>query len=452
LNLPGSNLLDIAAGAVERAMARGASGAECTLSEGDEFSVSVRMSEVETLKEAGSRAAGIRILKGTRVGSSYTSDLTPEGIAQMVNAAFEIGEIATEDPFAGLPDAGDLGKLEGDLQLYSRDIDAISTPQRIELARRTEAAALAYDPRITNSKGASFDTYTGRRAFANSLGFSGEYRSSYCSISVMPVAKQGTVMERDYWHSSSRRFAGLDQPEEVGRIAAERVIRRLGAQKVATQKVPVIFEPRTARSLLGHVFEAVDGRSIYRGSSFLAGKLGETVAAASVNVVDDGTIPGLMGTSPFDDEGVPSRRTVVIENGVLRNYLLNSYAARKLGLHTTGNASRGVTGNAGISNGNFYLEKGPKSQEEMIRGVKNGFLVTELIGQGVNIVTGDYSRGAAGIWIRDGELAFPVSEVTIASTLQEMLAGIVGIGDDLRFRNSMESPTLMIGEMTVGGR
>jgi PmbA protein len=446
------NLLDIATGAVEKAIARGASGAECTLSEGDEFSASVRMSEVETLKEAGSRAAGIRILMGKRVGSSYTSDLTRQGIEQMLDAAFEIGEITTEDPLAGLPDAGDLGKLEGDLQLYSADIDSLSTPQKIELAKRTEAAALAYDPRITNSKGASFDSYTGRHVFANSLGFAGEYSSTYCSISVMPVAKQGTVMERDYWHTSSRRFAGLDQPEEVGRIAAERVIRRLGAQKVATQKVPVIFEPRTARSLLDHVFDAVDGRSIYRTASFLAGKLGEKIAASNVNVIDDGTIPGLMGTSPFDDEGVPSRRTVVIENGVLRNYLLNSYAARKLGLRTTGNASRGVTGNAGISNGNFYLERGSLTPDEMIRGVKNGFFVTELIGQGVNIVTGDYSRGAAGIWIRDGELAFPVSEVTIASTLQEMLAGIVGIGNDLRFRGSMESPTLMIGEMTVGGR
>jgi len=446
------SLLDIATGAVEKAMARGASGAECTLSEGDEFSVSIRMSEVETLKEAGSRGAGIRVLTGKRVGSSYTSDLTPDGIAQMLDAAFRIGEITTEDPFAGLPDEADLGKLEGDLQLYSPDIDSISTPERIELARRTEAAAFAYDPRITNSKGASFDAYTGRRVFANSLGFSGEYRSSYCSISVMPVARQGAAMERDYWHSSSRRLAGLDQPEEVGRIAAERVIRRLGAQKVATQKVPVIFEPRTARSLLDHVFDAVDGRSIYRSASFLAGKLGEKIAADSVNVMDDGTLPGLMGTSPFDDEGVPSRRTVVIENGVLRNYLLNSYAARKLGLHTTGNASRGITGNAGISNGNFYLERGTESPEEMISGVKNGFFVTELIGQGVNIVTGDYSRGAAGIWIRDGELAFPVSEVTIASTLQEMLAGIVGIGSDLLFLSSMESPTLMIGEMTVGGR
>ena len=444
--------LDIVTSAVEKARARGATGVECTLSEGEEFSVTVRMSEVETVKEAGSRAAGIRVLVGQRAGSSYTSDLTPEGIARMLDAAFEIVEITTEDPFAGLPDSRDLGTLPGDLQLYSDDIEALSTPQKIELARRAEAAALSFDPRITNSKGASFDTVTGRHVFANSLGFQGEYRSSYCSISVMPVAKEGTVMERDYWHSSARRFSGIDQPEEVGRIAAERVIRRLGAKKVETQKVPVIFEPRTARSLLDHVFDAIDGRSIYRSASFLAGKLGEKIAADSVTIIDDGTLPGLMGTSPFDDEGVPSRRTVVIENGVLRNYLLNSYAARKLGLHTTGNASRGVTGNAGISNGNFYLEKGSQSQQEMIRGVKNGFFVTELIGQGVNIVTGDYSRGAAGIWIREGELAFPVSEVTIASTLQEMLAGIVGIGDDLRFRGSMESPTLMIREMTVGGR
>jgi PmbA protein len=444
--------LDIATGAVEKAMARGASGAEFTLSEGDEFSATVRMSEVETLVEAGSRAAGIRILMGQRVGSSYTSDLTPEGIAQMLDAAFQIAEISTEDPFAGLPDVKDLGKVDGNLDLYSPDIDSLTTPQKIDLARRTEAAALAFDPRISNSKGASFDTFAGRHVFANSLGFCGEYRTSYCSISVMPVAREGTVMERDYWHSSSRRFAGLDQPEEVGRIAAERVIRRLGARKVETQKVPVIFEPRTARSLLDHVFDAIDGRAIYRSASFLAGKLGEKIASESVNIVDDGTLPGLMGTSPFDDEGVPSRRTVVIENGVLKNFLLNSYAARKLGLRTTGNASRGVTGNAGISNGNFYLEKGTQTQQDLIRGVQNGFFVTELIGQGVNIVTGDYSRGAAGIWIRDGELAFPVSEVTIASTLQEMLAGIVGIGDDLRFRGSMESPTLMIREMTVGGR
>ncbi len=437
---------------VEQAMARGASGAECTLAEGNEFSVTVRRSEVETLKEAGSRAAGIRILMGKRVGSSYTSDLTVAGIRQMIDAALQISEITTEDPFAGLPDASDLGKHEGDLRLYSNDIEGIPTEEKIALARRAESAALAYDPRITNSKGASFDTFMGRHVFANSLGFSGEYRSSYCSMSVSPVAQQGSCMERDYWHSSSRRFAGLETPEEVGRMAAQRTIRRLGATKVATQKAPVIFEPRTAKSLLGDLFEAIEGRSVYRNASFLAGKLGQKVAAESVNVIDDGTIPGLMGTSPFDDEGVPSRRTVVIENGVLRNYLLNSYAARKLGMRTTGNASRGVTGNAGISTGNFYFEQGSRTPEKIIAGVKNGLYVTELIGHGVNIVTGDYSRGAFGIWIRDGELAFPVSEVTIASTLQEMFAGIVAIGNDLQFRGSMASPTLMIGEMTIGGK
>ena len=448
------SLLDVAASAVEQAMARGASGAECTISEGDEFSVDVRMGEVETLKEAGSRAAGIRILKGQCSGSSYTSDLSPDGIAKMVEAAFEISAITTGDPFAGMPDPADLGTLDDDLQLFSDDIAGIPTERKIAMAKCAEAAALTFDPRITNSKGASFDTYVGRRVFANSLGFSGDYRNSYCSISVMPVARQadGDKMERDYWYSTSRRFAGLDEPEEVGRIAAERVIRRLGARKVETQKVPVIFEPRTARSLFNHVFDAVDGRAIYRSASFLAGKLGLPVAAENVNLIDDGTIPGLIGTSPFDDEGVTSRRTVVIENGVLRNYLLNSYAARKLKMRTTGNASRGVTGNAGISHGNLYLEKGQVSPEELIRGVKNGLYVTELIGQGVNIVTGDYSRGAAGIWIKDGELAFPVSEVTIASTLQEMLQGISGIANDLVFRGSLESPTLMIGEMTVGGR
>lgn len=447
-----SALLDIATHAIERAKYRGATGAEFTISEGDEFSVGIRMNEVETVKEAGSRAAGIRILIGRRVGSSYTSDLSPEGIAQMLDAAFQIAEITTEDPFAGLPDPQDLGSLSADLQLYSDDIAALTTAKKIELAKRTEAAAFAYDSRITNSKGASCDSFTGSHVFANSLGFSGEYRSSYCSISTMPVAKQGDKMERDYWNSSSRRFSGLDQPEEVGRTAAERVIRRLGARKVETQKVPVLFEPRTARSLLDHLFDAVDGRSIYRSSSFLAGKLGQKIAADAVTIVDDGTVPGLMGTSPFDAEGVPSRRTVVVENGVLRSYILNSYAARKLGLRTTGNASRGVTGNPGISNGNFYLEKGSPTPNDLIRDVRRGLLVTELIGQGVNIVTGDYSRGAAGMWIENGELAYPVSEVTIASTLQEMFAGIIGIANDLRFRASMESPTLMIKEMTVAGR
>jgi PmbA protein len=222
--------------------------------------------------------------------------------------------------------------------------------------------------------------------------------------------------------------------------------------KVETQKVPVVFEPRTARSLLENLFEAVHGMSIYRHESFLAGKLGQKVACDALTVIDDGTIPGLFGTSPFDDEGVASRRTVVIERGVLKSYLMNTYAARKLGLKTTGNASRGLTGNAGIGHGNFFIEKGVQTPEQIIAGIPNGFYVTELMGFGVNVVTGDYSRGAAGLWIRNGELAFAVSEVTIAGNLNDMLLGIDAIGSDLDFRGSVAAPTIKMGEMTVGGK
>jgi PmbA protein len=259
-------------------------------------------------------------------------------------------------------------------------------------------------------------------------------------------------MERDYWQSAARALAGLESPEFVGRTAAARALRRLGAVKVETRRVPVVFEPRVARSLLSHLFDAVHGMAVYREESFLAGKLGQRVAAEGLTVVDDTTLPGLLGTSPFDDEGVPSRRTVVIERGVLKSYLLNTYAARKLGLRTTGNASRGVTGNAGIGHGNFFVERGVTSPERLIADVSDGFYVTELLGFGVNIVTGDYSRGAAGLWIRGGELAFPVSEVTIAGNLKEMLMGLDGVGADLEFRGLTAAPTLRFQEMTVGGK
>ena len=220
----------------------------------------------------------------------------------------------------------------------------------------------------------------------------------------------------------------------------------------AGKKVPVVFEPRVARSLVGNIFEAVHGMAIYREQSFLTGKLGEKVASERVTVIDDGTIPGLFGTSPFDDEGVPSRRTVVIERGVLKSYLLNCYAARKLGLKTTGNASRGLAGNASIGHGNFFLEKGVQTPDEIVGGIRNGFFVTETQGFGVNIVTGDYSQGAAGLWIRDGELAFAVSEVTIAANLRDMLLGLETVGCDLEFRGPVAAPTVKIGEMTVGGK
>ena len=445
-------LPEIAQGAIQQALAAGATDAECTLAVGEEFSANVRMGQVETLKEAGSRAAGLRVLIGKRMGSSYTSDLSAEGIRQMVLSAIDLAAVTTEDPHSGLPDPDELGSIDTDLQLFSEDVAKLPADRKIDAARRAEAAALSFDPRITNSEGGSFDSNVGGRVFANSRGFTGAYRSSYCSVSAVPVASLDGAMERDYWYTIARDFAGLENPEFVGRTAAQRAIRRLGPVKVETQRVPIIFEPRVARSLLGNIFEAIDGRSIYRQASFLAGKVGEKIADERITVIDDGTLPHLFGSQPFDNEGVPTRRTPVIECGVLKNYLLNTYTARKLGLKTTGNASRGITGNAGIGHGNFFLEAGDKSAADILRSVKNGFYVTELIGSGVNIVTGDYSRGAVGIWIRDGELAFPVSEVTISSTLQDMLMGIAEIFSDLEFRGSISAPTIMIGEMTVAGR
>jgi PmbA protein len=443
---------ELAEQAVRMALDRGATDAECTLAEGEEFSAQVRMRALETLKDAGSRRAGLRVLVGKRVGSAHTSDLSSAGVRQMVDSALAIAAISTEDPYAGLPDASELGALSGDLQLYSDDIFSIDTPARVQAALDTEEAAFSWDSRITNSEGASFGAYTGVRVFANSRGFLGSYRTSSCSLSTTPVARQGDTMERDFWYSSARSHSKLESPAAVGRRAAERTVRRLGARKVPTQKAPVIFDSVTARSLIGNIFEAVEGDSIYRKASFLTGKLGQRVASEHVTVIDDGGLPGLFGTSPFDDEGVPSRRTVVIDRGVLQSYLLNSYAARKLGLRTTGNAARGITGNAGVGHGNFFLQKGQRSPEDMIRGIRQGLYVTELIGHGVNVVTGDYSRGAAGLWIENGEFAYPVSEITIAANLRDMLMDVEAAGSDLEFRGSVASPTLLIREMTVSGQ
>jgi PmbA protein len=447
-----NHLLELAADVVKRALAAGATDAECTIAEGDEFSANVRMRELENLKEAGSRGAGLRILIGQKTGASSTSDLSPEGIEHLVRSAIELADVTTEDPHAGLPDRGEMGALSGDLKLFSPDVVQLETELKIATAKRAEEAALSADPRIFNSEGASFDTHVGRHVFANSRGFTGEYRTSYCALAAVPVAREGDSMERDYWDSIARGFAGLESPEEVGRRAAQRALRRLHPVKVETQRVPVVFEARVARSLLGNLFEAVHGMSVYRHQSFLAGKLGEKVAHENVTVIDDGTIPGLFGTSPFDDEGVPSRRTVVVERGVLKSYLLNCYAARKLGLKTTGNASRGLTGNAGIGHGNLFLEKGVERPERIIAGIPNGFYVTQVQGFGVNVVTGDYSQGASGLWIRNGELAFAVSEVTIAANLKDMLMGVEAVGADLEFRGSVAAPTLKVGEMTVGGK
>src|SRR5581483_5340403 len=410
-----TDLKEVAQDIVRRAMAGGATAAECVVREGDEFSTLVRLGQVETLKESGSKAIGVRVFNGKRAASTYSSDFSREGLDHMLSSALQLAKITSEDPFSGIPDASQLGSIPGDLDLYSADVYSLPGEERISYARRTEKAALDFDSRIKNSDGGSFDAATGHKILANAHGFLGEYRRSYCSIAAVPIAQaENGAMQRDYWYSVARSLSRLETPEHVGKVAAERTIRRLGARKVKTAQVPIVFDPLVATSILDHIFEGVNGDSVYRGASFLAGKLGQKIAGDRVTVIDDGTMVGGFGTSPFDGEGIPTRRTVVIENGVLKSYVLNTYTAKKLGLQTTANASRGLAGTPGIGPGNYFLQPGTKTQQQIISGIKEGLYVTEFLGHGANLVTGDYSRGASGMWISGGELAYPVEEITVA--------------------------------------
>ncbi len=447
-----TDLKSLAQDLVRRAMSGGATAAECVVREGDEFSTVVRLGQVETLKESGSRAIGIRVFFGKRAASTYSSDFSREGLDRMLKAALELARITSEDPFSGIPDSAELGAISGDLDLYYDDVYSLPGEQRINYARVAEKTALEYDPRIKNSEGGSFDAATGRKVLANSHGFVGEYRRSYCSSAAVPIAMDDRGnMQRDYWFSVARSLSRLESPEHIGKVAAQRTLRRLGARKVKTAQVPIVFDPLVATSILDHIFEGVNGDSVYRGASFLAGKLGQKIAGENVNVIDDGTIPGGFGTAPFDGEGVPTRRKVVIENGVLTSYLLNTYTAKKLGLNTTGNASRGLAGTPGIGPGNYFLQAGTKTPREIISGIQEGLYVTEFLGHGVNLVTGDYSRGASGLWISNGELTYPVEEITVAGNLKQLFFDISEIGNDLEFRGAMACPTIRIDGLTVGG-
>src|SRR3984957_3048436 len=447
-----TDLRTIAQEIVKRATAGGATAAECVVREGDEFSTLVRLGQVETLKESGSKSIGVRVFFGQRAASTYSSDFSLAGLDRMVKSALELAKITSEDLFGGTPPADQHGQLIGDLDLYHEDVYSLPGPERIDYARRAEKAALDFDPRIKNSEGGSFDAATGHKVLANSHGFVGEYRRSYCSVAAVPIAQtEAGAMQRDYWYSVARTLKKLDAPEKVGKIAAERTLRRLGARKAKTAQVPIVFDPMVSTSILEHIFEGVNGDSVYRGASFLAGKLGQKIAGDNVNIIDDGTTPGGFGTSPFDGEGVPTRRTVVIENGVLKSYLMNTYTAKKLGLQTTGNDSRGLAGTPGMGASNYFLEPGAKSPKELISSIKEGLYVTEFLGHGVNLVTGDYSRGASGLWISGGELTYPVEEITVAGNLKDLFFNISEIANDLEFRGSMAAPTIRVDGLTVGG-
>jgi PmbA protein len=435
---------------LKQAMRRGATAADAFVVEEQSFSAQVRLGQVDTVKHAREQHMALRVFVGKSVAAASTSDLSGEAMSRLVDEAVSLARVTSPDEMAGLPEAGELASQVPDLDLSDPHGHDVAPEEKIELARRCEAAALAADARVTNSEGGDFADRRARYAYATSHGFSGEYRTSSFSLAVSPVASQNGEMQRDSWYHVTRKRARLDAPEEIGRIAARRTVRRLGARRVKTAEVPVIFDPDMAATLVRHIAGAASGPSLYRRASFLVGKLGERIAAPSITIVDDGTMAGALGSRPFDGEGLPVRRTVVVDQGVLRSYLLDTYTGRKLGLPSTHHAARDGSG-VGVSTTNLYLAAGGQDPADLIRSVKSGLYVTELIGFGVNGVTGDYSRGAVGLWIENGELAYPVEEITVAGNLLDMFHAIEAVGNDLVFRDRTAAPTLLIGRMTVAG-
>lgn len=442
---------DLAKDILEKAKAKGATASDVVMVEGDSFFVTVRMGEIEKISQSGEKRLGLRLFLGNSSASASTSDISRQAIDKLIDDTVQMARATAQDPSSGLPAREMLARDVPDLKLLDDSGRTLSVDERIQMALDLEKAAMSYDPRITNSEGAEFSNGSGRVIYASSEGFAGEYRGSTYGISVAPVAKENGSMQRDYWYSSNRRFDRLESPQAVGKRAAERTIRRLNARKVATCEVPIVFEPEIAGSLLRNLSSGISGYALYKGASFLAGKLGEQIASESVTVIDDGTIPGALGSKPFDAEGLPITKKLIVEKGVLKSYLLDTYSGKKLGMPSTGNASRSVGEPPGVSPTNFYFAAGADKPEEIIGSVKNGFYITELIGFGVNMVTGDYSRGAAGLWIENGQLTYPVEEVTIAGNLKEMFHNIEMVGSDLEMRGRIASPTIKIAKMTVAG-
>lgn len=430
---------------------RGAVEADAFLVEEEELTLQVRLGQVESLRHARERHCSLRIFTAEGSASATTSDLSPAALERLVDETLALAAVARRDEHSGLPAPEALARAIPDLDLLDAEGHALPVEEKIALARRAEAAALGFDPRVTNSEGAEFWDRRARVAYASSAGFAGGFEASIFAFSVTPVAVEDGEMQRDYWYTGARRLAGLEPPELVGETAARRALRRLGARKLETQEVPVVFDPETAASLVRTLTIAATGPSLYRGASFLVGKLGERIASPVVTIVDDALMPGGLGSRPFDGEGVASRRVVLVDRGVLASYLLDTYSARKLGLAATGHAMREPGGGVGVGHTNLYLVPGPHPPGEIIASVDRGLYVTELIGFGVNFVTGDYSRGAVGLWIENGELAYPVEEITVAGNLLKMLQDVELVGNDLSFRDQSAAPTLKIARMTVAG-
>lgn len=436
-----------------RAEKLGAKQAEVFLETSRQSSVSVRDGEVEDLSQSTSQGLGLRVIApGGRLGFAYTSDFDPRGIEAFAEKAVALSKVAAPDARNVLPSAAGLkGRNRQDLQLYDSAVAELSDAWKLEASLDMERVAKAFDPRVTQFDSVGAGDAVSEVFIASSEGLSDRTRSTYVYLYAQPVASEGGQLQVGSWSESRRFLADLPSPETVGRTAAQRAVQMLGARKVPTQRVPVIFDPQMAASFVGALAGAVNGDLIHKRASFLVDRLDEVIAPPFFSLVDDGLLERGLATSPFDGEGVPTRTTPIVEGGVLKSYLYDTYTARKQKAQSTANASRGYSSLPGIGVHNFYLRAGTRSPESMIKEVKQGLYVTSMLGRGANTITGEYSRGATGRWIENGELAFPVQELTVAGDLLSMLKGIDAVGDDLVFRSSVAAPTLRFAELTVSG-
>lgn len=440
-----NRLTDLAQEFVNFGKSRGADEIEVSILDGHEFSVDVRFGEIENLVEAGSRALGLRVIKDKKTAFASSSDLSRETLEHLVKNAIQRAALANPDEFSGLPLLSSEQKEISSLNLFDPSISDLDSKKKIAMATETEKIALE-DKRITNSHGASFETKEIKTVLANSNGFLQEYDQTVYGLSVGLQAGDTDNRVEDYWFSLKRHFKELEQPEKVAKRAVDRTTRQLKPKKIKTQKVPVIFEPMMTSWLMGFLFACVSGISVYQKTSFLADKLGDKIGNSSVNVIDDGLLHTMLGSRPFDSEGVPCTTTSVIQKGVLKNYLCNTYAARKLKLKSTGNSS-----GTGVSPNNFYLEAGETPPDKIISSLEQGLILIRTLGHGLNPVTGDISRGAFGLWVEKGEIVYPVSEITISGNLGDILNSIEMTGNDLSFLSPVTGPTIRIQELTVAG-
>lgn len=432
---------------LKEAKAHGADAADAVVFESLSSSVSYRFGKLEDVERSESRDLGLRVFIGKRQAAVASTDLSQDALKKVAERAVAMARLAPEDPFCGLASRELLARTWPELDL--EDTNEPSSDRLAAMAKECEQAALAVKG-VTNSEGASASFGRGAMALATSDGFAGSYAGTSSSISASVVVGEGTGMERDYDYSSARFMADLDNPDDVGRSAAERALKRLNPRKVPSQSAPVIYDPRVSMSIVGHFSNAIHGMSVARGTSFLKDKMGEQVFAKGVTIVDDPHRTRGLRSKPFDGEGVSNRRMNLLEDGVLRHWLLDSSAARQLGLTSNGHAARGTGGPPSASTTNLYMEAGSISRMDLIGSIKSGLYVTEMIGSGVNGVTGDYSRGAAGYWIENGELAYPVSEITIAGNLKDMFLRTTP-ASDLEFRYGSNAPTLLVEGMTIAG-